>query len=161
MKWRWVRRRVPPIFAVPPLPNYSPVFIDAPHVLNPVDPTTDVERVNEDGLGRLVDPMLTPRGWWTKADSGKAESYATGLEASLEYLRDYLAHENFDVCSWGPSFCECPLTSVERPSSVSGVQLCFVAAFVFSEIPYSVRERRLPSSFLSWSVPNPPRRVYY
>ena len=62
-----------------------------------MDPTTDVERVNVDGSGKLGDPMLTPRGWWTKADSGKAESHATGLEESLEYLRDYLAREEFDV----------------------------------------------------------------
>ena len=79
------------------LSNYPPVFIDAPHVLNPVDPTTDVERVNVEGLEKLGHPMTTSRGWWTKADSGKAESYATGLEESLRYLRDYLVHEEFDV----------------------------------------------------------------
>ena len=73
------------------------MFIDAPHILNPADPATDIERVNVNGSERLPDPVLTPRGWWTKADSGKAESHATGLEASLEYLRDYLAHEHFDV----------------------------------------------------------------
>jgi len=73
------------------------VFIDAPHVLKPVDFTTDIERVNVDGLAKVGDPIITPRGWWTKADSGKAESRATGLEESLEYLRDYLAHEEFDA----------------------------------------------------------------
>ena len=78
------------------------MFIDAPHVLNPVDPTTDVERVNVEGLEKLGHPMTTSRGWWTKADSGKAESYATGLEESLRYLRDYLVHEEFDVRSWLP-----------------------------------------------------------
>lgn len=68
--------------------------------MNPVDPVTDIERVKVDALERVGNPVLTPRGWWTKADSGKAGSHATGLETSLEYLRDYLAHERFDVCLW-------------------------------------------------------------
>ncbi|KAF9648377.1 hypothetical protein BDM02DRAFT_3115557 [Thelephora ganbajun] len=73
------------------------VFIDAPHVLNPVDLATNIERMNVDPSEKVNDPTLTPRGWWAKADTGKAESHATGLKASLEYLRDYLAHEHFDA----------------------------------------------------------------
>lgn len=104
MRWRWVS-----LLALPPSLHHvdrsvPPVFIDAPHVLNPVDLATDIERVNVDGSEKLGDPMLTPRGWWTKADSGKAESHATGLEASLQYLRDYLANETFDVRSPIPFF---------------------------------------------------------
>jgi len=73
------------------------VFIDAPHILQPVDPVTTVERVNIDGSNTISDPKLTPRGWWTKSDPGKVETCPTELEVSLKYVRDYLVHENFDA----------------------------------------------------------------
>ena len=88
-------------------PTYSPyitftgrpsVFIDAPHILYPVDFTTNVERETVDVTHKsLEDHVPTFRGWWTKADCGRMNTSATGLETSLQYLRDYLIHERFDV----------------------------------------------------------------
>ena len=133
---------IPPAFAVSRQLRPS-VFINAPHVLNPVDPATDIERVNIDGPEKLVDPILTPRGWWTKADSGKAESHATGLEASLEYLRDYLAHEHFDVCSWITLFVR-TYSNLRALKGYLRFQVCnpILVPFSFSDVSDLVKERR-------------------
>ena len=80
------------------LTGRSLVFIDAPHILYPVDFTTNVERETVDVPDKPVeDHALTPRGWWTKADCREINTAATGLETSLRYLRGYLTHERFDV----------------------------------------------------------------
>lgn len=74
------------------------VFIDAPHILYPVDFTTNVERETVDVPDKPVeDHVLIPRGWWTKADCREMNTAATGLETSLQYLRDHSTRERFDV----------------------------------------------------------------
>lgn len=97
----------------------------------PVDLTTGIENVNVDPPDSVDDPVLTPRGWWTKADSGRVESHATGLEASLRYLRDYLAREHFDVRLPTSPLPRSRLTPERsRLSLVSGPQLHFVLVHV-------------------------------
>jgi len=74
------------------------VFVDAPHVLNPVDIADAFSPGNNpaDASGAIEgpeDPSLTPRGWWYKADAGKPDN--GGLEISLAYMREILAKDHF------------------------------------------------------------------
>lgn len=79
----------------------NPVFVDAPHVLSPVDmaATFSTSNTTLDELGAAEaatdsDPALTPRAWW-KTDAAKTQTI--GLEDSLNYLRDILKDNHYDV----------------------------------------------------------------
>lgn len=73
------------------------VFVDAPHVLDPVDMGGNSSSTNTlesfDAPEVVNDPTLTPRGWWRKADAARGE-YA-GLDASLASLRNVLSQERY------------------------------------------------------------------
>jgi hypothetical protein len=95
------------------------VFVDAPHVLDPVDMGGNSSSTNTlesfDAPEVVNDPTLTPRGWWSKADAARGEyagldaslawskadaargEYA-GLDASLASLRNVLSQERYVVC---------------------------------------------------------------
>ncbi|KAF9269458.1 FSH1-domain-containing protein [Marasmius fiardii PR-910] len=66
------------------------VFLDAPHVLKPVDLFGDTP----DSLDSSSDPASTPRGWWKFEDSAKTVS--VGLEETLSLIRDTLNASKFD-----------------------------------------------------------------
>ncbi|KAH9944773.1 serine hydrolase FSH [Amylocystis lapponica] len=70
------------------------VFIDAPHVLTPVDLA---EQFSTSELGAEEasdqDPALTPRCWWK---SDKALAQMNGLEDTLRLLRDLLHKDHYD-----------------------------------------------------------------
>jgi Serine hydrolase (FSH1) len=74
------------------------VFINAPHVLEPVDLTG--HGITLDTLGASEasaapeDPALKPRAWY-KSDPTRTR--ADGLEESLAFLRDTLKTERFEV----------------------------------------------------------------
>jgi len=73
------------------------VFIDAPHILKPVDATDTFLSTNSlDAFGTseiIDDPLLTPRCWWCKADTAKTE--LGGLEDSITLLKDVLAKDHY------------------------------------------------------------------
>ena len=78
------------------------VFIDAPHVLSPVDLAEAFRSTSEtsslDDLGAQEastdsDPALAPRGWW-KVDAARTKTI--GLEDSILQLRDILAKDHYD-----------------------------------------------------------------
>lgn len=72
--------------------SHSLVFVDAPHVLNPVDMADAFGSSNLLQLtGAPEDPTLTPRGWWTK---GKEYH---GLEESIALLKDMLMKDRYVV----------------------------------------------------------------
>jgi hypothetical protein len=74
------------------------VFVDAPHVLEPVDLTG--HGVTFDAVGASEasttseDPTLKPRGWY-KTDPTRTRT--DGLEESLAHLRDILRAQRFEV----------------------------------------------------------------
>jgi hypothetical protein len=112
---------------------------------------TDIKPVGLGASDEVHDPMLTPRGWWTKADAGKAESPAAGLKESLQHLRNYLARERFDVGLFVPPLLE--LTDVGALKGYLRFQvrsygsvLCTFRRFL------TARERRFPSLSLQLSV---------
>jgi hypothetical protein len=78
--------------------EYNTVFIDAPHVLEPVDLTG--HGITLDTLGApeasaaSEDPALKPRGWY-KSDPTRTR--ADGLEESLAFIRDTLKTQRFEV----------------------------------------------------------------
>lgn len=74
----------------------APVFLDAPHVLSPVDLAESFNTPEELGAPEAVesDPALQPRGWW-KVDRSRTKM--TGLEDSLALLRDTLKKDHYDV----------------------------------------------------------------
>ena len=86
-----------------PDPSSPIVFVDAPITLNPVDLArtfgTTVEALGAAESQDTTDPALTPRGWWEKRPDGQSIS---GLETSLELLRDVLKNDRFDVCPHCP-----------------------------------------------------------
>ena len=78
------------------------VFIDAPHVLSPVDLAEAFRSSSEtstlDDLGAQEatadsDPALLPRGWWN-VDATRTKT--TGLEDSILQLRDILQKDRYD-----------------------------------------------------------------
>ncbi len=93
---RVVPRRSPPDW--PSLEHYNAVFIDAPHVLEPVDLTG--HGITLDTLGApeasaaSEDPDTKPRAWY-KTDPTRTRT--DGLEDSLAYLRDTLKTQCFEV----------------------------------------------------------------
>jgi hypothetical protein len=78
--------------------EYDLVFVDAPHVLEPVDLTG--HGTSLDALGAheasttSEDPALKPRGWW-RSDATRMRT--DGLEESLAFLRDILRTQRFEV----------------------------------------------------------------
>ena len=72
------------------------VFLDAPHVLSPVDLAETFNTPEELGAAEAAesDPALQPRGWW-KVDRGRTKM--TGVEESLALLRDTLKKDHYDV----------------------------------------------------------------
>ena len=76
-----------------PSPSLSPVFLDAPHILQPVDLFGDTP----ESLDSPSDPNLAPRGWWKFEDAAK--TIVIGLEATLVLIRDTLHGSKFDVRS--------------------------------------------------------------
>lgn len=74
------------------------VFVDAPHVLNPVDIADAFGSTGHvEASGTPEDPALRPRGWWKK---GKEYH---GLEESIAFLKEMLIKERYVVS-------ECPLS---------------------------------------------------
>lgn len=75
------------------------VFLDAPHVLTPVDLAESFNTPEELGAPEAAeqDPALAPRGWW-KVDRGRTKMI--GIEASLDLLRDTLSKDQYEVCSY-------------------------------------------------------------
>lgn len=74
-----------------------PVFVDAPHVVNPADlPGHSLEwlQAAESIATTKDDSSLTPRGWW---QSNPERTVCTGLEKTLLYLRDMLQETTFQV----------------------------------------------------------------
>ena len=78
------------------------VFIDAPHVLSPVDLAEAFRASSEssslDDLGAQEatadsDPALQPRGWW-KVDAARKQTI--GLEDAILQLRDILHKDRYD-----------------------------------------------------------------
>lgn len=75
------------------------VFLDAPHVLSPVDlaetfNTTEELGAAESSSSTDVDPALQPRGWW-RPDPERIKT--NGIELSLVMLRDVLAKDHYEV----------------------------------------------------------------
>jgi len=74
------------------------IFVDAPHVLMPVD-LTGHGATSLDAFGAAEasmtsdDPARAPRGWW-KTDPTRTRT--DGLEESLTYLRDILRTQRFE-----------------------------------------------------------------
>lgn len=85
------------------------VFLDAPHILQPVDlvglssnsnPQATLEALDS---AAEPDPTLAPRAWW-KVNEDRTVAY--GLEETLELLRDVLKEQKFNVGRHSPpSLC--------------------------------------------------------
>lgn len=84
-----------------------PVFVDAPHVLKPVDLVWNTNRLEELGLRAEVqaneetieaeaDPSLTPRAWYKP---NPERTRAVGIEEGLMSLKEVLQNNRFDVSS--------------------------------------------------------------
>lgn len=88
-----ITRRSPPDW-----PYHNTVFIDAPHVLEPIDLTGHGMTLDTLGASEAStaseDPALKPRGWY-KADPTRTR--ADGLEESLAFIRDTLKTQRFEV----------------------------------------------------------------
>jgi hypothetical protein len=74
------------------------VFVDAPHVLQPVDLTGHGTTPDAFGAAEASttseDPTLQPRGWWL---TDPTRTRTDGLEDSLTHLRDILRTQRFEV----------------------------------------------------------------
>lgn len=82
------------------------VFVDGPHILQPVD----IVGLSSQELGAAeastADPALTPRAWWK---SNEAKTVTFGLHQSLAVLRDVLKADRYEVripCC--PRLCSSP-----------------------------------------------------
>lgn len=78
--------------------NTNTAFINAPHVLEPVDLTghgitLDTLSASE-ASAASEDPALKPRAWY-KSDPTRTRT--DGLEESLAFLRDTLKTQHFEV----------------------------------------------------------------
>lgn len=89
--------------------KYHAVFVDAPHVLEPVDLTghgMTLDTFGDPGMSAASeDPALKPRAWFR---SDPTRTRADGLEESIAYLRDTLKTQRFEVRSkdrptWRPT----------------------------------------------------------
>ncbi|GJE91352.1 FSH1 domain-containing protein [Phanerochaete sordida] len=71
------------------------VFLDAPHVLSPVDLAETFNTPEELGAPEAAesDPALQPRGWW-KVD--RTRTKMTGIEETFALLRDTLSKDHYD-----------------------------------------------------------------
>ncbi|KAJ8074817.1 Family of serine hydrolases 3 [Marasmius tenuissimus] len=90
------------------------VFLDAPHVLQPVDLFGDTP----EALDSASDPNLTPRGWWKFEDAAK--TVVIGLEATLDLIRDTLHGSKFDYVLFVDSTDIVPedlLPQLEKPET--------------------------------------------
>ena len=74
------------------------VFVDAPHVLQPVDLTGHGTTPDAFGAPEASttseDTTLQPRGWWL---TDPTRTRTDGLEDSLTHLRDILRTQRFEV----------------------------------------------------------------
>ncbi|ESK83977.1 ovarian cancer-associated 2 protein-like protein [Moniliophthora roreri MCA 2997] len=92
------------------------IFLDAPHVLQPVDLFGDTPESFDGASDPASDPTLTPRGWWKFADSAKAKY--VGIEATLDLIRDTLKTTRFDGVfgfSQGAALATLIAALLERP----------------------------------------------
>jgi len=89
--------RLPPPHHWPYL-EYNTVFINAPHVLEPVDLTGHGMTLDTLGASEASaaseDPALKPRAWY-KSDPTRTRT--DGLEESLAFLRDTVKTQCFEV----------------------------------------------------------------
>lgn len=122
-----------------PYPFHS-VFIDAPHILLPVDLgvaqpispdtssalTTDSTSTTQDALRAFGaneaadapdDLSLQPRGWW-KVDRARTRAY--GIEETLVFLRDVLREKRFVVSAPVPPFPQIGGNSADLSSCGGG-----------------------------------------
>ncbi|RPD66858.1 hypothetical protein L227DRAFT_648029 [Lentinus tigrinus ALCF2SS1-6] len=103
------------------------VFIDACHVLTPVDlaeafRSTESESSSLNDLGAQEastdsDPALAPRGWW-KADAARTKTI--GIEDSILQLRDVLIKDRYDGIfgfSQGAAMAAFMAALLEKPES--------------------------------------------
>ncbi|KAI0300429.1 serine hydrolase FSH [Multifurca ochricompacta] len=96
------------------------VFVDAPHVLLPVDltghGTTSLDTFGAvEASATSEDPTLKPRGWW-RTDPTRTRT--DGLEESLAHLRDILNGQRFEGVfgfSQGAAMAAMLAALLERP----------------------------------------------
>jgi len=69
------------------------VFVDGPHVLQPVDLTGSSTSPFAGSETSNSDPALIPRAWWK---SNEERTQALGLDASLASLRDILKSDRYE-----------------------------------------------------------------
>ncbi|KAE9406523.1 hypothetical protein BT96DRAFT_963447 [Gymnopus androsaceus JB14] len=80
-------------------PEVEMVFIDAPHVLQPVDLPDPSEMGYFIGFDALPPKSEPQRGWWKTQNIHDAEgrkNISTGLEVTLMFLKDVLKEKKFD-----------------------------------------------------------------
>ncbi|KAI0070566.1 FSH1-domain-containing protein [Panus rudis PR-1116 ss-1] len=93
------------------------VFLDAPHVLTPVDIAETFNSPQELGAAEdtNAEPALQPRGWW-KFDPERKRT--DGLEESLIFLRDILRKDHYEGVfgfSQGAAMAAILAALLERP----------------------------------------------
>ncbi|KAH9963023.1 serine hydrolase FSH, partial [Russula compacta] len=95
------------------------IFVDAPHVLEPVDLTSHGHTLDAFGApeasAMTEDPALKPRGWW-RTDPTRTRT--DGLEESLAYLREILRTQRFEGVfgfSQGAAMAALLAALLERP----------------------------------------------
>jgi len=95
------------------------VFVDAPHVLEPVDLTGHGTHLDAFGAPEASvaseDPTLKPRGWWL---TDPTRTRTDGLEESLAHLRDILRTQRFEGVfgfSQGAAMAALLAALLERP----------------------------------------------
>ncbi|KAF8870469.1 serine hydrolase FSH [Infundibulicybe gibba] len=93
------------------------VFLDGPHILQPVDlvgsPSAALPTVEAPSVD--ADPALTPRAWW-KVNRERTKAF--GLEESLMLVRETLRSRKFDGVlgfSQGAAFAAVIAALLERP----------------------------------------------
>ncbi|KAF9448267.1 hypothetical protein P691DRAFT_56168 [Macrolepiota fuliginosa MF-IS2] len=104
------------------------VFIDAPHVLQPIDLISSHARnpalslgvePNEQVSEQEQDPTLTPRAWWKP---NPERTRGEGLEESIAVVRDVLKTRKFDGImgfSQGAAFAAVISALLEKPHTYS------------------------------------------
>ncbi|RDB25393.1 hypothetical protein Hypma_007453 [Hypsizygus marmoreus] len=100
--------------------NIELVFVDAPHILQPVDlvGTSSASFGAPEAANAEADPALTPRAWW-KVNRDKTMAY--GLQESIESIRDVLQTRKFDGVfgfSQGAAFAAIISALLEKPDVV-------------------------------------------
>ena len=76
--------------------HYITVFVDAPHILQPVD----LQGFTSSSLGAegtkpaSTNPEDIPRGWWR---TNPERTVAIGVEESLQTLKEVLMKDTYDV----------------------------------------------------------------